>query len=79
MKVWTAPPERMKRGVEHRVPLSDRATAIVTKMAEIKRGEYVFPTHRADRSRSGMAMNMLLRRMNVTGATTHGFRSSFRD
>ena len=53
--------------------------AIVTKMAEMKRGEYVFPAHRADRPLSGMAMNMLLRRMNVTGATTHGFRSSFRD
>ena len=79
MKVWTAPPERMKRGVEHRVPLSDHAMAIVTKMAEIKRGEYVFPAHRADRPLSGMAMNMLLRRMSVTGATTHGFRSSFRD
>jgi hypothetical protein len=26
-----------------------------------------------------MAMNMLLRRMNLRGVTTHGFRSSFRD
>jgi integrase len=28
---------------------------------------------------SNMAMEMLLRRMNVEGATVHGFRSAFRD
>ena len=37
-KVWTVPAERMKGGREHRVPLSDRAMAILN---ELHRGSHV--------------------------------------
>jgi integrase len=78
-KVWTLPDRRMKRGVEHRVPLSPRAIEILEAMAKGARGDLVFSTHRADRPMSGMACTMLLRRMKAEGVTVHGFRSSFRD
>ena len=38
-----------------------------------------FPGEKKGKPLSGMAMEMLLRRMKVTDATVHGFRSSFRD
>ena len=42
-------------------------------------GGYVFPGARPNRPLSNMSMNMLLRRMKIENATTHGYRSSFRD
>jgi integrase len=77
--VWTIPPSRMKAGRLHRVPLSGRAVSIVGKLAETKVGDFVFPGRRADKPLSNMAMEMVLRRMKVEGATVHGFRSAFRD
>jgi integrase len=77
-KVWTIPAARMKAGREHRVPLSSRALAVLEAVAEAKTGEFVFPGQRAGKPLSGMAMEMVLRRMNVD-VTVHGFRSSFRD
>src|SRR4029077_8195650 len=76
---WTVPPERMKAGKEHRVPLSDAALAIVDSLAAIRQGDHVFPGGKAARPISNMAMLMLLRRMGRGDLTAHGFRSSFRD
>jgi integrase len=73
-KVWTAPAARMKAGREHRVPLSTRAMAILEQMASVRTGDLVFAGQRRRRPLSGVAMGAL-----VTGATVHGFRSSFRD
>jgi integrase len=78
-KVWTVPAARMKAAREHRIPLSDRALAILEKLAVAKMGDVVFPGQRPERPLSGMAMEMMLRRMKVEGATVHGFRSAFRD
>ncbi|MGB6177244.1 MAG: integrase arm-type DNA-binding domain-containing protein [Methylocella sp.] len=78
-KIWTVPAARMKAGREHRVPLSTSALAILEKLAEAKSSDFVFPGQRLDRPPSGMAMEMVLRRMNVRHATVHGFRSAFRD
>jgi integrase len=78
-KVWTVPAARMKAGCEHRVPLSGRALAILDEAANGRTGEFVFPGQRSDKSLSGMAMKMLLRRMKAAGVTVHGFRSAFRD
>ena len=78
-KVWTVPAARMKAGREHRVPLSGRGLAILQKLGEAKTGEFVFPGQRSDKPLSGMAMEMLLRRMKAAGVTVHGFRSAFRD
>jgi integrase len=73
-KVWTIPASRTKAGREHRVPLSSRAVEILERMAEIRTGDLVFAGQRRRRPLSGAAMGAL-----VTGATIHGFRSSFRD
>jgi integrase len=77
-KVWTVPAHRMKAGREHRVPLSERAVAILKPLPEIKTGDFVFPGQRKNRQRWHTAMNMTLRRMKAN-FTVHGFRSSFRD
>ena len=69
----------MKAGREHRVPLSGRALAILEAVAEAKTGEFVFAGQKAGKPLSGMAMEMVLRRMKVDDVTVHGFRSAFRD
>ena len=83
-KVWTIPAARMKAGKEHRVPLSERALAILSEMKSTsnveKIGEkFVFSGGKAGKPLSNMAFLMLLRRMKRDDLTTHGFRSSFRD
>lgn len=75
-EIWTIPASRMKAGKEHRVPLSSRAVEILKTMQELRK-EWLFPAARGG-ALSGMAMSMLLRRMQVD-VTVHGFRSSFRD
>lgn len=77
-RIWTIPAHRMKAGREHRVPLSERATAVLGIMAELGVQGYIFPGPKPKTPLSSMAMAMLLRRMQ-TGVTVHGFRSSFRD
>lgn len=78
-KIWTIPPERMKGGKAHRVPLSDGALRVIERQAEAKISEFVFPGQKPNRPLSSMAMEMLLRRMGAAEFTQHGFRSSFRD
>jgi len=77
-KIWTVPANRMKAGREHRVPLSERAVAILRQLADIKTGDFVYPGQRKNRRLSNMAIFMMLRRMKAD-VTVHGFRSSFRD
>ena len=77
-KIWTVPANRMKAGREHRVPLSERAVAILRQLADIKTGDFVYPGQRKNRRLSNMAIFMMLRRMKAN-VTVHGFRSSFRD
>lgn len=76
-KVWTVPASRMKAGVEHRVPLSARATAILTKLKDASVSDCVFPNTDGGML-SDMALSMALRRIRP-GVTVHGMRSSFRD
>src|SRR4051812_40326883 len=75
----SVPAARMKAGREHRVPLSSRTIAILKTLAKAKQGEFVFVGQRPSKPLSGMAMEMLLRRLKINNATVHGFRSSFRD
>jgi integrase len=77
-KIWTVPADRMKAGKEHRVPLSERALAVLNAMSKVRQTEYVFPGDRRA-TLSNTSMLMLMRRMNRGDLTTHGFRSSFRD
>lgn len=81
--IWTIPAERMKAGVQHRVPLSDQAIALLNRMRGLH-NDLVFPSPRKQIVLSDMALTSLLRRVeaesDVPGrvATAHGFRSSFR-
>ncbi len=78
-KVWTLPPDRMKSGRQHRVPLSARAVEIVQALAEVRTCEFVFPSPRGQKPLSHVAMGKVMSRLNIEGATVHGFRSAFRD
>jgi integrase len=79
-KTWVIPPERMKSAREHRVPLSDRALAVLKRMRDFDAGSpYVFPGGKEGKPLSNMAALVLLKRMKRTDITTHGFRSTFRD
>ncbi len=78
-KVWTIPAARMKAGKEHRVPLCNRAVAILMEMkpAGDAGEQFVFPGSRRGKPLS--KMTAVLRRMKRGDLTVHGFRSSFRD
>jgi len=78
--VWTVPPGRMKTQTQHRKPLTTGALAILEEMQSHHSGDdgLVFPGRNHGRL---MAASMLriLARMQRSGLTVHGFRSSFRD
>ncbi|AHY50544.1 MULTISPECIES: tyrosine-type recombinase/integrase [Bradyrhizobium] len=76
--LWVVPPERMKGGREHRVPLVPRALEILEQMKKLRTSNIIFPGFRDDRPLSDMSLSAVLRRLKVD-ATVHGFRSSFRD
>lgn len=77
--LWTVPPARMKAGREHRVPLSQRALAVLRRAKELApESTFVFPGRQSGKPMSNMVFLMALRRMEVP-ITAHGFRSSFRD
>lgn len=78
-RLWTVPAARMKMHREHRVPLSDRALAILAEAQALSTsGPFVFPGRSGGKPLSNMAFLMLLRRLG-RDVTAHGFRSSFRD
>lgn len=78
-KVWSIPGERMKAGKDHRVPLPEAGMVILTKMAEVRQGPFVFPGQKRDHPLSNMVFLQLLKRMGRADLTAHGFRSTFRD
>jgi integrase len=78
-KTWIIPPERMKGGREHRVPLSAAAIALLKQLHQSRIGDFVFAGKKPGRPLSDKAMAMLLRRMGRGDITTHGMRSAFRD
>lgn len=80
--IWIVPAERMKARVEHRVPLTPTALAVLADVRPLLRTAkdgWVFPSQNGRRPLSQMSMLMLLRRMGVEDCTVHGFRSTFRD
>ena len=76
-RVWTVPAERMKSRREHRVPLCDRALAILNEMKLYRRNGFVFPSERRE-NLGESPMRELLKRLGYK-ATIHGMRSAFRD
>ena len=84
-KVWTVPADRMKTGVIHRVPLSERAVEILAAQRALHPdADLVFPAPRGA-ALSDMVLTSFLRHCSASSseagrtATAHGFRSSFRD
>jgi integrase len=77
-RVWTVPGARTKTRLPHRVPLSDRAMAILEMMAALRVGEYVFLGWRKSRAPSRVGIWKLCKQVTGGNASPHGFRSSFR-
>ncbi len=77
--LWTVPAVRMKSRIEHRAPLSCQALDLLETLYENRISDYIFPGQKPNRPLSARAMKILLGRLEITDATVHGFRSSFRD
>ncbi|RBW66048.1 integrase [Vibrionales bacterium C3R12] len=77
-RLWTIPPERMKRRLEHRVPLTNETLKILNIMRDISGHlEYVFPADRNPKKHmNNQTANSALKRMGYYGKlVAHGFRS----
>ena len=77
-KMWIIPPERMKMGLPHMVPLSRQMVEIVKELFTMNsNSEYLLPSYY--RPRKPMCKNTILvaiKRMGYNGRMTgHGFRS----
>jgi integrase len=75
-RVWTVPGERMKMGKDHRVPLCDRAVAILRELP--RESDAVFPGRSAGGFTNQDTMADVLAKLRPA-LTVHGFRSTFRD
>jgi integrase len=79
-KTWTIPAARMKMAEAHVVPLTPRMIEVLATATKRKtKGDYVFPGLEPGKPLGHTAFDKLYARIKVTGFTTHGFRSSFRD
>jgi len=78
-RVWSIPEERMKMKRPHRVPLTDEMMKILRSLELIRSNDYLFPGQKENRPISNISMLVLLKRMNRSDITVHGFRSTFRD
>ena len=81
-KEWRIPAIRMKAGIEHRVPLSDAALAVLEQAQILRDGsDLIFPSSvKRGRPLSDMALTKVLRTTGLAKLTTiHGLRSSYRD
>jgi integrase len=85
-RIWTLPASRSKTGREHRVPLSDRALALLS----LQRGPtlahtpadpdgYVWPGRSGYEPVTGKSVYKFMTQTMGVKATIHGLRSSFRD
>ena len=85
--VWTAPHTHVKTKREHRVPLCDRAVAILRETAHLASGAgrpgpapsgLIFPNPRGKPLSTRTFGALVTQRLGLP-AVPHGFRSSFRD
>jgi integrase len=73
---WVIPPERMKGGREHRIPLSPEALKLLNELP--REGNIVFVGPQEGKGLSKMSLVAVMRRMGRS-EVPHGFRSSFSD
>ena len=77
-RVWIIPGERMKTRREHRIPLSKRASEILSESREFSGGSgLVFPSVTGKKLSSGDLSRPV--KENGINGTVHGMRSSFRN
>ena len=78
--IWVIPKERMKRDIEHRVPLATQVCVLLSNYKS-STSKFVFHSERREsQAISNMSMLTFLQRKDGLKETTvHGFRSSFRD
>lgn len=77
-KTWTIPAARMKMKKEHVIPLSEQSVSLFRKLLRrnSKPSDYIFEGQAEHVRRESLRAGII--RM-VDDATTHGFRSTFRD
>lgn len=84
-RIWTIPAQRMKADVQHRVPLSTQATLVLQQRLEFANPLNLAFSNSGKAPISDMTLTKILRDHNISRdvagrtATTHSFRSSFRD
>lgn len=92
--LWIVPALRMKMGIEHRVPLSPGAVALLKALPRLEGSDLVFPAPRGG-ALSDMTLSAAMKRMHDADmkqggdgfidrvskrpAVPHGVRSTFRD
>lgn len=75
--LWRVPPERMKQGREHLVPLSKQAVKVLRRLKEISDSPYLFPSYGKGGVISENAMLYALYNLGYhSKATVHGFRGT---
>ena len=82
MREWRIPAERMKGGVQHRMPLSKPALKVLEQASPLHNDSgLVFPSPvKPGHPMSDMTLTKVLRATGLAArATVHGFRSTFRD
>ena len=76
--LWTIPAERMKAGVEHRVPLPSRCIEILAEAKTISQGSgFIFEGTKPNKPLSENTFNKLMKELGLE-VHAHGFRTSFR-
>ena len=79
---WRVPAQRMKAGMEHRVPLSRQALDVLSEASALQdESGLVFPSPLKEGApMSDMTLTKVLRSVGLAErATVHGFRSSFKN
>lgn len=77
-RIWTIPPERMKKRRQHTIPLTDQALSLLETLKQLSGNrEYVFPSDRNPRTHANsQTANMALKRMGFQDRlVSHGLRS----
>ena len=77
---WTIPADRMKKSIEHKVPLSNQAKELLAHAREQsgRSQGIIFPPERGGQSMYADRLSRLLQRLRIP-FVPHGVRSSFRN
>jgi integrase len=78
-RVWIVPANRMKGRLEHRVPLSNAALAVLKAMHAVRHSDFIFPGKREGRPIGANTVLRIAKETADVDITTHGLRSTFRD